>query len=149
MRRLIKKRKAVYKTSGRSPYWKKLKKTVQELIGKRKEKYQKSQKICLLADDAERHFLKNCKTYQTKDRPTPFDPRLLYPGKTDVEVAQALAEHFNAISKEFRPLEPSQIPSTFSSPLYHLAVHEVAARIKSIKKPKSMVKGDVLSLIHI
>ena len=65
-----------------------------------------------------------------------FDPRTLFPGKEDSEIAGALADHFNAISREFSPLEPEDIPDAFSLPLPSLATHEVAARIKHFKKPK-------------
>ena len=51
--------------------------------------------------------------------------------------------HFNTISREFRPLEPGEVPSTFSQPLPILLRHEVAARIKHFRKPKSMVRGDI------
>ena len=102
-----------------------------------------SQKLCLLADDAIRHFWKNCQTYQSKDCPKQLDPRTLFPGKTDAEIANEMAGHFNAISREFSPLEPGDIPSTFSAPLPLLAVHEVAARIRHFRKPKSMVRGDI------
>ena len=70
--RLIRRRKAVYRTSGRSPYWKKLQKLINCLVGKRKETYQKSQKICLLADDSERNFLKTAKITRLKIVPPPL-----------------------------------------------------------------------------
>ena len=102
-----------------------MKKLLDELLKARKRVYKESQKIVLLANDAVRHFWKNCKTYQSKDRPVPFDPRSLFPGKEDSKIAELVADHFNAISGEFRPLEPSQIPSTFSSPVPLLLPHEV------------------------
>ena len=106
-------------------------------------KYEQSQKLCLLADNAIRHFWKNCQNYQSKDRPKQFDPRKLFPGQTDAEVAEALAEHFNAISNEFCPLEPGDIPATFSEALPILMAAQVSARIKFFRKTKSMVKGDI------
>ena len=63
IRRLIRRRKAIYKREGRSAAWKKLKKKTDRFIKFRKGKYEESQKLCLLADDAIRHFWKNCKTY--------------------------------------------------------------------------------------
>ena len=114
-----------------------------KLLNHRKKVYQDSQKICLLAEDAVRHFWKNCKTYQSKDRPKQFDPRSLFPGKEDDEIASLIADHFNAISAEFNPLEPGDIPSTFSSTIATLSPHEVSARIRHFRKPKSMVRGDV------
>ena len=55
IRKLIRRWKAEYRGHGRSASWKKMKKKVDHLVKKRKENYQKSQKICLLADDGERN----------------------------------------------------------------------------------------------
>ena len=123
IRRLVRRRKAIYRRHGRSAAWRRLKNKIIWITSERRKKYEASQKICLLADDGDRHFFKNCKNYQTKDRPTPFDPRSLFPGQSDKEVAETLAEHFNAISQEFSPLEPHQIPRTFSCPLKILMPH--------------------------
>ena len=109
----------------------------------KKEKIRGESKIKLLDKDGERHFFKNVKNYQSKDRPVPFDVRSLYPGRSDLEVASELASHFNEISHEFSPLEPCQVPRTFSEPLPVLQCFQVAGRIRAFRKPKSMVKGDL------
>ena len=59
-RRMIRRQKAIFRKEGRSQAWKKLKKALDVLLGKRKKKYEESQKICLLATDAVRNFWKNC-----------------------------------------------------------------------------------------
>ena len=62
VRKMVKRRKAVFKLHGRSRAWKRLKKKkTLDLISERRLNYEKSQKICLLADDGERNFFKNCK----------------------------------------------------------------------------------------
>ena len=40
------------------------------------------------------------------DHPKEFDVRLLFPGKSDQEVSEALADYFNEVSREFDPLSP-------------------------------------------
>lgn len=45
---------------------------------------------------------------------------------SDEAVAEALADHFNAVSDEFRPLEPSQIPRTTGKTLPQLLPYQVA-----------------------
>ena len=67
----------------------------------------------------------------------------MFPGKQDIEIASLIADHFNAISGEFQPLEPGDIPSTFGATVPVLQPHEVSSRIKHFRKPKSMVKGDI------
>ena len=103
----------------------------------------------LLVDDARRNFFRNVKALQTRDRPKPFNVRSLFPGRTDEEVAESLAEFFNKISSEFQPLEPADIPRTHRRVLPNLQPFEVADRIRVFKKPKSMVIGDIFSaLMH-
>ena len=108
---------------------------MEDLIKHRREQYAGSQKDALLASDGQRNFFKNVKNYKSAKREAPFDVLTLFPGKSEPEVAEILAEHFNSISSEFDPLEQHQIPVTRSN--------EVAGRIRHFKKPKSMVRGDI------
>ena len=112
------------------------------MIEKRKEKYAGSQKDALLAKDGERNFFKNVRNYNSEERQKPFDVASLFPGKSDQEVAELLASHFNAISMEFSPLQTHEIPVTRPRHLPVLSPHQVAGRIHAFRKPKSMVKGD-------
>ena len=128
---------------GRSAHWKKLKKETTALIKKRMRVYQDSQRGVLLAGDGHRSFFKNAKSYMTKEKPKPFDVTSMFPGKSDSEVAEILSVHFNAISQEFLPLEPCDVPTTYPQSIPRLAMHEVAAHLKSFRKPKSMVAGDL------
>ena len=105
--------------------------------------YQDSQRLVLLANDGDRCFFKNIKSYMTKEKPKPFDVSSLFPGKTDNEVAEMLAEHFNSISREFVPREPGNIPITYPQSIPKLLPHEVSTRLKRFKKQKSMVAGDL------
>ena len=96
-----------------------------------------------MADDANRDFLKHVKNFNTVEKPKEFDVRQLFSSKTDAEIVEELAVFFNAVSQEFSPLKPSQIPSTWREELGALQCHHVSARIRKFRKPKSMVKGDV------
>ena len=87
------------------------------------------------------------KAYKFAERPKPYDVRLLFPGKTDEEVAEALAAYFTEVSNEFQPLSPDQVPITFPKALPMLTPAEVSKRIKYFKKPKSMVTGDIFPCI--
>ena len=96
-----------------------------------------------MAADSNRAYFKNVKAYKSAECPKPYDVRLLFPGKSDQEVANSLVDYFTEVSREFDPLSPDQIPVTSEKSQPVLAVHEVAARIKHFRKPKSMVKGDI------
>ena len=113
------------------------------MLEKRKEKYVLVQKDNLLAKDSDRAYLKNVTAYKTSSHPKPYDIRLLFPGKTDAQVAEELADYFTEVSNEFSPLEPDQVPVTYDGGLPHLEAHEVAARIIYFRKPKHMVKGNI------
>ena len=54
-----------------------------------------------------------------------------------------MAVHFNTISREFQPLEASEIPITRDRRLPILLPYQVAGRIRAFRKPKSMVLGDI------
>ena len=142
-RRLMRRKKAEYRNHGRSKHWRRMRHQLEKLLKERKKKYESSQKIRLLASDGERHFFKNVKNYQNKSRPEPFDVRTIFPGKSDQEVVTLLARHFNKISHEFSPLQPSEVPRTYRRPLLCLLVHQVAGRLRKFRKPKSMVPGDL------
>ena len=96
IRKLISRRKGVYSREGRSDKWRRLKRLTDNLILKQKENDFQNQRKVLLVDDARRNFFRNIKVF--KDQPAPFDVRLLFPGKSDAQVAEELAVFFNRIS---------------------------------------------------
>ena len=141
---MIRRRNRIYRKEGRSATWKRLKKVTDEMIRKRKRHYMDLKKQQLTESDANRSFFRLVKSFNTAEKPQNFDVRSLRPGKSDLEVAEELASFFNRISAEFDPLSPGQIPSTEQRALPVLSPAEVSRRIKFFKKPKSMVRGDIL-----
>ena len=120
-----------------------MKKLTDRLLAKRKERYMGSQRDVLLTDDANQNFFKNAKAFWTGEKPLEFDVQELSPDKTDKEIAEALADHFNAISDEFSPLDTGQIPTTHNRSLPILLPFQVAGRLRAFRKPRSMVSGDI------
>ena len=119
-------------------------KRVRKLVRNRASRYWDHQKRNLLAADAGRAFFKNVKVFNLEEEPPQFDIRSLFDPKLgDKAVAEKLADHFNGIISEFHGLDPTAVPQTYSSPVRLLAVTDVASRLKSIRKPKSMVKHDI------
>ena len=143
IRRLVVKRRRVYDKEGRSARWKRLKKFTADLYRLRAQNYVKRQKELLTAPDAIRAFHKHVKAYKSREKPPEFDVCDLFPGESTAAVAETLADHFNAISKEFNGIEPNNIPSAPSMPLPPLSRSEVERRLLSFRKPKSMVAGDI------
>ena len=97
----------------------------------------------LTTKDASRSFFRLVKAFKTPEKPQTFDVRSLRPGLSDGQVAEELADFFNRISAEFDPLRKGNIPVARDRRIPPLTLHEVAARIKKFRKPKSMVVGDV------
>ena len=128
----IKRRKRLFVAEGckRTEVWKKEKKRIDELVRGWKRSYMDTQKDNLLAPDAARCFFKNVRNFASYERPKMFDVRELLPSRSDNEAAECLAEYFNAVSEEFDPLSPHQIPQTKSRPLPVLENFEVTGRIK-------------------
>ena len=147
IRKMVRDRKGIYRREGRSSKWRRLKKVTTDLINRRRAVYLESQKDCLLVEDAMRNFFRNVKAFKSKERPKAFDPLELFPGSSEEEVAEELAGYFNRISSEFQPLEPTDIPRTHSRKLPVLMPYQVEGRIRSFKKPKSMVKGDIFPVL--
>ena len=149
IRKLIKNRNEIYLREGWSAKWRRMKKWIDGLVKRRQASYLQSQRNALLVDDARRNFFRHVKAYQSVERPKKFDPRSLFPGQSDAQVAEGLADYFNRISQEFEPLEPRDIPRTYDRPLPRLVPFQVAGRIRAFKKPKSMVSGDIFpALVH-
>ena len=142
---MIRDRKILFWQEGgkRTAAWKKEKERTDAKILERKKEYVKTQKGHILAEDARCNFFKHVKNFNTIEKPRQFDVRDLRPGVPDVDIVEELATYFNRVSEEFEPLQPCQIPSTFSHGLPELMPHEVSTRIRRFCKPKSMVKGDI------
>ena len=60
-----------------------------------------------------------------------------------IQVAERLADHFSAVGGTQEPLRPADIPTSYSKPRPVLDPLTVMKKLKSMKKPKSTVKGDI------
>ena len=139
----ITRRNRIYAKEGKSPLWHTMKKEVERLVKERKAKFMAVKKEQITAKDANRSFFRLVKAFSTPEKPQTFDVRSLRPGLSDLQVAEELADFFNRISAEFEPLAGHEITVTQDRQIPPLVLHEVAARIKRFRKPKSMVQGDV------
>ena len=105
--------------------------------------YLEKQRANFTGPGASANFYRNVKAFGTAERPKTFDVRDLCPGMSDREAADSVAQYFNAISREFLPLAPHEIPATYHRQLDLLSDEQVEKMIRSAKKPKSTVKGDI------
>ena len=142
-RKMIKKKRVVYKAEARSERWLKLREDVEAYLEKRRKIFLERQRENLTGPDAHRQFYKNVKNYSTAEREKDFDVRELFPNETEQAVAEKVADFFNEISLEFSPLEPCQVPTTYDKVIPLLSLGDVESRLKKQKKPNSMVAGDL------
>ena len=138
----IKKKKAVFKDEGRSERWKAIARDSENYLERRRLKFVAKERKKFIGSAATKNFHKNVKSFNSAEKPKEFDVRSLKPGCTDKEVAEDVAKYFNQISTEFDPLDPFQIPRTYSRLLPALTPGQVAVKLRSCKKT-SMVDGDI------
>ena len=145
LEKMILRRKKIFKSQGRSKSWKKVKKRTEEIIRERKRGYLDYQ--VLKAQEKGglgNRFASLTKPLRSVDKVPNFDVKsLCRAGASDKEAAEECASYFSAISDEFVPLDMSKLPTTYSVPLTFISHGEITKRLRSFKKPRSMVPGDV------
>ena len=145
LERMIERRKKIFRIQGRSKSWKKIKKRTEEIIRERKRVYLEYQ----VKKSSEKGGLGNrfaalAKPFMSVDKVADFDVKTLCSeGASDIQAAEECADYFSAISDEFVPLDVSLLPSTHSIRLIPVQRTEIIKRLKSFKKPRSMVPGDI------
>ena len=77
-----------------------------------------------------------------KEAPKRFDIRTMYPGWSDRDIAEDLADYFNRISLEMDPLGELD-ENTRQAECKPPELYEIAAKLKTFKKPNSRVYGDI------
>lgn len=114
-----------------------------EAIKEKKRGYIDTQKSHILEGDANRNFFKHVKNFSHFEKPEQFDVRTLLPGKSYNKVGKVLTDYFIQVSRNFDPLKPGDIPAKKPDSGTKLEAYEVAARLKKLRKPKSMVPDDI------
>ena len=143
IKRKIRNRKREYARSGRSPRWRKKKEECERMIEEAKQAYMAKVKERIKQAGNTRSYFQAVNMLQSYDAPTRWMIQSMYPGLSDAQIAERAADFFNAISQEYvglyKPvaeLEPacaSLCPEMF----------QIAAKLKNMKKPRSMVAGDI------
>ena len=145
LEKMIVHRKRIFKIQGRSASWKKVKKRTQKLINERKRGYldykvQKAEEKGGLGN----RFASLTKLLLSRDKKPNFDVKTLCaPGSTNHQAAEECADYFSSISDEFLPLDMSKLLSSFSQKISHISQSDISRRLRSFKKPRSMVLGDI------
>ena len=111
IRRLIKKRRAVFRKFGRNAVWKRLKAKSRRIIRDRKKVYNEQRKEKILKGNIKK-FHETVKSFVNADKMNNWSPRELYPGASDNEVVEKLTNYFNNISCESVSYTHLTLPTT-------------------------------------
>ena len=74
-----------------------------------------------------------------------WDIRSLFPGNTDAQIANKVADYFNAISSKFVPL--TEDGARVSEDYPEIMPFQIAGRLRAVRKPKNQVPGDILPFL--
>ena len=138
-RRATRRRKRRFKRRGRDRRWKQMKKKTREMKAEKQERL--VDKVVEAAENAgtTKAYFATANMLKHREAPQRWSPRDLYPEKQPGEIANMAADYFTKISREFTPLSK---PVRRGQPRV-FNVGEVAGKLKKMKKPNSVVKGDI------
>ena len=142
-RKKIRRKRAIFRDEARSKKWRAARHDLEKYLKKRRDVFLQNQREKVIGGEASKAFFKNVKSFNSVEKPKAFDIRDLEPDKTDEQVASSAADYFNRISREFSPLQPSDIPSTYFRQLPALSEEIVMKRLLECKRPNSRVVGDI------
>ena len=140
---MIEKRKRIYSGHKKNDAWRKQKNATAAAVKKAKKDYLDRTVEMLTSKGGNRTPYTAIKNLRSHDKPKLWDVRSLQPEMSDKELAEDMAEFFNKISDEFRPLHTSDIPESYASTMPRIEEYEVSARLKNTRKPKTITKGDL------
>ena len=140
IKRIIRRKKRRYKRSGKDRTWVYIDRFLQDELRQNRIRHLDKVKKKVLDNKNPRAYHAAINLLKEKAPLPRWSPNALFPDKSDQEVAEECASFFNAISSEFRQIEePSPPPAKLLAP----TVHQVARKLKSIRKTKTLVPGDI------
>ena len=115
IKRQIRRKRRAYAAEGKSQRYRREKKKAEKMMREGKQVFFEKVKKIAFEERSNKRYYGAVKLLGGKEAPKPFDIRVLFPGKTDQEIANELAGYFNKISREFPLL--GEIPANFTSRL--------------------------------
>ena len=139
---ISRKKKREYKKHRRSCRWKRLEEESEELIESAKSAYFEKMKLKAKEAKNSRQFFQAVKQLSDDRKSSEsWNISSLFPGADSAEIAGKVAGFFNKISQEYSPLLQPAVHS--SSADLCPERYQIAARLRTFKKPNSRVKGDI------
>ena len=142
-RNMIAKKRAIFKDEGASQRWEALRAKLEDHLDLKKQAFLAKQRDRFIGPAASKDFYRNVQSFKSPEKPKTFDVRTLCNAASDKEAADEVAQYFNRISREFKPLEPCHIPFTYHRNIALLTEEKVVEMLRAAKKVKSRVVGDI------
>ena len=142
IRKLIKRRRAIFKKHGRNAAWKAMKKKTRRIIRERRKAYNQDKKDKIMRGEPTR-FHQCVRALIDNDKKKDWTPLQLYDNASEAQTAENLAAYFNDISNQYTSLQEHQIPDSFEQEKPMLTPQDIIKEIKEGKRTKSRVKGDL------
>ena len=141
IRQLARRKKREYKNNRRSLRWKVLEEKLErKLKTSRKEFFDRIKKKVAESSNTREYFRAVKMLEEGDGKKDGWTIERMFPSKSNAEIAEHVADYFNSISRDFIPL-PQVAPFDASSLCPE--VHQIAAKLRSIKKTNSQVPGDI------
>ena len=129
-----------FKMEGRSPRWKQLKKETQRILREQKILHLEKVLRTVKGSRSTKGFFDAVKLLRSRDPPKSWKPQDMFPDLPDGEIAEHIAAYFNRISQEYTPIPPPLPPTEQHR---KLEAHQIAGKLKAMKKPKGCLRGDI------
>ena len=144
VRKLIEKRNTEFRRSGRGRDWNELKCKVRTNMESAKQAYYERELEKMYgASNKKGLAFTALKNLNCPYRPKQWSVNDMFPNNSENEAVEYLAEYFSAVTKDYKPLEHDDLPTTYDRPTYQLTSDMIEKRIRESKKPNSTVPGDI------
>ena len=147
IRKKIHQRRGVYRKYGRNEYWKKLKRQEKREVKRRKVNYAENLRKKITSGN-EGNFHGYIKAMFHGEKPRSWTPSALDSNKSDLEMAEYMADHFARISQEYEPLDLSRLPQVDEEKLEPMTRDDVISLFKRARKTSIRVRGDVFESLY-
>lgn len=140
-KRKVRQRNRCYYEEGKTRRWRRLKVEAQTILDEAKEEFLAVFEKRSVQDGTSRAFFKAVSKLKHREAPAEWDIRKMFPGEPEIEIAEKVATFFNSISAEYEPVVP---PRSVETQMFrNIEPYEISARLKSMKKPKGLLRGDI------
>ena len=143
VRKISRRKRREYKRHRRSSRWKKLDDEMNSLVLEGKTSFFERIKTKVQRSSNTREYFKAVSALVNDNQKENERWKIneLYPDMVDSEIAEVVATYFNRISMEYSPLERNQTEPDCST--ICPSVHQISTRLRTFKKPRSQVRGDI------